>query len=75
MIMLNAVPNLNDFLTAISTVGFPIVCCAVMFWQSHENSKLHKEESDKWTDALTNNTLAIQKLTDMVERFEGKKND
>lgn len=60
--------ELNDILQAISTVGFPIVCCCVMFWQSRENSKLHKEESDKWSEALMNNTLAIQKLTDMFEK-------
>lgn len=59
--------ELNEIMTAISTVGFPIVCCLAMFWQGRENSRLHKEESDKWSEALTNNTLAIQKLTDIVE--------
>lgn len=59
--------DVNAIMTAISTVGFPIVCCAAMFWQGRENSRLHKEESDKWNEALNNNTLAIQKLTDMME--------
>lgn len=62
--------EMNVILSAISTVGFPIVCCGVMFFQSRENSKLHKEESDKWSEALMNNTLAIQKLTDMLDREE-----
>lgn len=75
MILMTATTNMNEILTAISTVGFPIVCCCVMFWQSRENSRLHKEESDKWASALTNNTVAIQKLTDMVERLEDKRND
>lgn len=60
--------EMNELLSAISTVGFPIVCCGVMFFQSRENSRLHKEESDKWSEALMNNTLAIQKLTDMLDK-------
>lgn len=74
MVLMTAGSDFNSILQAISTVGFPIVCCCVMFWQSRENSRLHKEESDKWTEALTNNTVAIQKLTDMVERMEDKQN-
>lgn len=64
--------ELNEMITAISTVGFPIVCCGVMFFQARENSRLHKEESDKWSEALMNNTLAIQKLTDMLDK-EGER--
>lgn len=60
--------EMSELMTAISTVGFPIVACAAMFWNSRESQKLHKEESDKWSEALLNNTLAIQKLTDMLER-------
>lgn len=75
MILMTATTNMSEILTAISTVGFPIVACCVMFWQSRESNKLHKEESDKWAGALTNNTVAIQKLTDMVERLEDKRND
>lgn len=53
---------------AISTVGFPIVCCGVMFYQLWQINKMHKEESNRWSDALMNNTLAIQSLTDLIER-------
>lgn len=57
----------NNILTAISTVGFPIVACAAMFWQNHENQKAHKEESDKWVSVLSANTVAIQRLSDLLE--------
>lgn len=67
--------DMNEILTAISTVGFPIVACAAMFWSNRESQKLHKEESDKWSEALLNNTLAIQKLTDMLEREVSKANE
>lgn len=61
-----------DWISAISTVGFPIVCCAAMFYLMHETNKSHKEESEKWATALNNNTVAIQKLTDYVERLDEK---
>lgn len=60
--------NVNDLISAISTVGFPIVCCGVMFWQSTQVTKMHKEESEKWQEALTNNTLALQKLVTLMEK-------
>lgn len=62
--------EIQEIVTAISTVGFPIVACAAMFWSNRENQKLHREESDKWSEALLNNTLAIQKLTDMLDKEE-----
>lgn len=37
-----------------------------------DQSKEHKEESTKLTEAIHNNTLVIQKL---VDRMEGEKNN
>lgn len=52
--------------TFISTVGFPIACCAAMFWQMNKQQQNTKEQMDKMTEAIANNTLAIQKLTDKL---------
>lgn len=69
----------QDILTAITTVGFPIVCCIIMMWyvkysadKSREelatlNAK-HKEEMNEVTSAINNNTLALQKLCDMLDK-------
>lgn len=65
----------TELIQAISTVGFPIVACAALFWQSHENSKNHKEETSKWSEVLNNNTLAIQRLSDMIESLLRKEVD
>lgn len=56
-----------DITQLISTVGFPIVCCGVMFWQNYKQSQQHKEESDGFSKALENNTLALQKLITLME--------
>lgn len=72
---------MNDIIAAISTVGFPIVACLGLGWfvkyQTDQNNaevaemrKEHLDEISKVTEALNNNTLAIQKLTDMITRGE-----
>lgn len=70
LILCTGADSMDAIMRAISTVGFPIVCCAAMFWQGRENSKLHKEESDKWTEALNNNTMVIQRLVDKMDKGE-----
>ena len=69
---------MNEIVSVISAVGFPIVaaCACGIFikWQYQENQKQieemrkeHKEEVTKMTEALNNNTLALQKLIDKIE--------
>lgn len=61
----------------ISTVGFPIVCFIMCGWyvkyredkNDEKFDKLndtHDAETKRITDALNNNTLAIQRLTDKL---------
>lgn len=58
----------NAIMQAIGTLGFPIVATCALFWKMNEQDKDHKEEMAKMTDALNNNTMAIQKLTDKMEK-------
>ena len=69
---------MDEIFTAIGQYAFPIVACVMMGWyvkytqdnnrkDIQELSKNHKEEIDKITSALNNNTLALQKLTDVIE--------
>lgn len=50
----------------VSTVGFPIAMCVALFWEIKEISDKHKEETEKFTEALNNNTLVLQKLCDTI---------
>lgn len=63
--------------TAVSTIGFPILACVALFLYVKEILKTnaeqieklttaHKEETDKMTEALNNNTLVLQKLCDKL---------
>lgn len=51
--------NINDLITLISSVGFPIVAAGALFWYM---SKTQKEN----TEAIQNNTLVMQKLIDKL---------
>lgn len=71
--------NMGDIVSLISTVGFPIVGCIAMGWyvkyttdknreQINEMNAQHKAEMDVLTAAINNNTLALQKLSDKLEK-------
>lgn len=48
-------------ITAISTVGFPIVMCGALFWYI-------QVKVDKMTEALNANTLVITKLLERLDK-------
>lgn len=69
--------DFTTVITAIGSVGFPIVaCCAMAFFFSKVNnnyrtdikelSQQHKDEMAAMTEALNNNTLVIQRLVDKL---------
>ena len=59
--------ELNVILQAISTVGFPIVVSGAMFWKMNKQDEAHKEELNKVTEAITNNTIALTQLIDKLD--------
>ena len=70
--------TVQDIITAIASVGFPIVACAAMAYFFHhvndnyrsdvkEMNEKHQEEVKAMTDAIANNTLVIQKLVDSLD--------
>lgn len=50
----------------VQSVGFPIVGCGALFWYMIKQRDVHKEETDKLTQALNNNTQAIIELKDKL---------
>ena len=56
--------SFSDILTLLGSYAFPIIMCIMFFWKMDKDQQTHKEEMDKMTEALQNNTLAIQHLSD-----------
>ena len=68
----------QEIFTAIGQYAFPIVMCLLMGkylkYREDQHTKAvselnsqHQDEMEKITVALNNNTLVIQKLTDLME--------
>lgn len=77
-----------DWQTLIGTMGFPIVACIAMAWYVREQAKINREDTlklneqhtqemmtfkDEIKQALNNNTLALNKLCEKLDREEGEK--
>ena len=64
--------TVNMVVQIIQSVGFPIVCCGALFWYMIKQRDVHKEETDKMTTAINNNT---QVLTEIITMLGGNEND
>ena len=57
---------LKAVMQVISTIGFPIAICLILLWFIKDIVEKHKEETDKFTESLNNNTLVLQRVCDML---------
>lgn len=57
---------MDEIVKIIQTLGFPIACVIALFWQNINLQKQHKEEADKMTQALNNNTLVLTEIKDKI---------
>lgn len=69
---------MKEIETLITTVGFPIAMCLMFAYYIYkrddrdtEKDKLHKEEVDKLTEAITNNTSVMERILKFLSVREG----
>lgn len=73
----------NVVIASIGSLGFPIIACigmAMFFNKVNDNYRndikemnaSHRQEMDKITEAVNNNTMVIQKLLDRMEGLDDK---
>ena len=71
--------DVNVITQLITTVGFPIAACIALFWQSNKQSETfqdaleqqrqeHASEMAKVTEAINNNTIALNRLLERSEQ-------
>lgn len=62
---------MDEIVTAISTVGFPIVCTLILLYLLVKENEQHKEEMSALKETIHNNTVVLaelkQLLTDMLQ--------
>ena len=75
---------MEQIIEAVGQSGFPIVMAIIMAWyvkytedkhreERQQMTKDHKDETTTLKEAIVNNTLALQHLTDYMQR--GDDND
>lgn len=71
--------DLTAVMQAISSLGFPIVACIAIAWyfnKVNENyrqdikelTQQNKEQLEKLTEAIANNTVAVARLVDKLDK-------
>lgn len=71
--------DFNQISQIISMLGFPIFACIAMAWYVKDTTNKHRDEVTKLNDqhanemkevtqAINNNTLALQKLCDKLDK-------
>ena len=58
--------DIETIINLFSNYAFPVVCVVALFAMWYRETEKHESEMDKMTEALNNNTLAMQKLVDKL---------
>lgn len=73
--------DISTIAQLIGTLGFPIVCAVILAYivkymfekytsDIQELTKTHKEESDKFAEALNNNTAVLNRLCNKLDDLD-----
>lgn len=69
---------MQEIETLITTVGFPIAMCLLFAWYIYKRDEKdsnkdieHKQEVDKLSEAITNNTIVMEKILKVLSLKEG----
>ena len=69
---------MDEIVTAISTVGFPIVCTLMLMYLLIKENENHKEEMNQLKDTIAANTIVLKELKQLFNdmlRVTGGGND
>ena len=50
----------------INGVGFPIACVAAMFWMQNQEREQHRQEAEKFAEAINNNTQVMARILERL---------
>ena len=59
--------NIDIIVSVISTVGFPIAMCVIMFWFLNREQQTHKEEMNDLKDVIAKNNEVLASLKQLIE--------
>jgi len=62
--------EMNDIITLVTTVGFPIVMCGGLFWYMIKLNDQHKETITSLQKTIENNTNILIELKTLIANDE-----
>lgn len=62
----------NAITTMITSVGFPIVMCLLLWYQMQKNNEMHKSEVDSLKDVISDVKVALTELRDAINGMKGE---
>jgi starvation-inducible outer membrane lipoprotein len=60
--------DVQTITTLIGSLGFPIAACIACFSMLNKEREEHKQEMAKVTEAINNNTIALEALKGKLDR-------
>lgn len=57
----------EDIVQIISTVGFPIAMCLLLFWNMKQEQETHKQEVLELKDVISRNNEILASLKQLIE--------
>lgn len=64
--------NVQDVVSIINSVGFPIVACGALFWLLNTTVKENTSANTKLTEGLQEVSATLRKLDETLARVETK---
>lgn len=58
--------DVNSIVSVISTVGFPIAVCLILFFYIYKKQEKTDDTIAKLTETINNNTAVMQRLIDKL---------
>jgi hypothetical protein len=65
--MRRALMDVQTLTQLVSSVGFPIVACLIMWKALQDSTAAHKEEMDAMRESLNQNTVVLAELKQMLQ--------
>lgn len=57
----------EDIVSIITTVGFPIAMCLLLFWNMKQEQDTHKQEVMELKDVISRNNEILASLKQLIE--------
>lgn len=59
--------EVNDIVSLISNVGFPVAVCIALFFYMEKQNERHQNETDKLNETVQSNTKVLTELCTLIK--------